>query len=101
MFLNIMTPRHTRLQLHRPKMQLYKNLQALQLEDHPLRLQFCRWFLQKHAEIQNFSSLVLATDEATFTRNGIKNSRNTHIWAVENPHAVRRNHFQHRFSINV
>lgn len=78
-----------------------QKVQALQPEDHHLRLQFCRWFLQKHAEIPNFSSIVLATDEATFTRNGITNSRNTHIWSVENPHAVRRNHFQHRFSINV
>lgn len=78
-----------------------QRVQALQPEDHPLRLQFCRWFLRKHIEIPNFSSIVLATDEATFTRNGISNCHNSHIWAVENPRAVRRNHFQYRFSINV
>ncbi|KRT83418.1 hypothetical protein AMK59_3313, partial [Oryctes borbonicus] len=37
----------------------------------------------------------------TFTCNGINNCRNTYVRDVENPHAVRRNHYQHRFSINV
>lgn len=78
-----------------------QKVQALQPEDHPLRVNFCRWFLRKHAEFPNFSSIVLATDEAIFTRNGINNCHNSHIWAVENPHAVRRTHFQHRFSLNV
>lgn len=76
-------------------------VQALQPADHLSRVQFCSWFLRKHDECQNFSSVVLATDEATFTRSGINNSHNSHIWAVENPHAVRRTHFQHRFSVNV
>ena len=26
---------------------------------------------------------------------------NNHVWAVENPHAVKRSNFQHRFSLNV
>ncbi|CAH2014869.1 unnamed protein product, partial [Acanthoscelides obtectus] len=35
--------------------------------------------------------------ESTFTRNGVNNFRKTHVWSVENPHAVRRAHFQQIF----
>lgn len=78
-----------------------QRVQALQPQDHPLRVDFCRWFLQQHDEIPNFSSNVLAIDEATFTRDGINNCHNTHVWSVENPHAVHRGHFQQRFSLNL
>lgn len=57
--------------------------------------------LQKSAENPQFTADVLATDEAIFTRNGIHNIHNTHIWEMENPHAIKRAHFQHRFSLNV
>lgn len=36
-----------------------------------------------------------------FTRAGITNHRNLHIWAAENPFAVRETTFQHEFSINM
>jgi hypothetical protein len=38
---------------------------------------------------------------AGFTRAGIFNFHNTHIWADENTYAVRENHFQNKFSINI
>lgn len=41
------------------------------------------------------------TDEASFTRKGITNFRNLHLWMAENPHAVRPSSFQHEFSVNV
>lgn len=44
---------------------------------------------------------ILVTDEASFTCNGIHSFRNTHYWALENPHVIRRTHFQQRFSVNV
>ncbi|EZA60798.1 hypothetical protein X777_13787 [Ooceraea biroi] len=38
------------------------------------------------------------TDEATFTRGGIINHRNSHVWAHENPRTVREYRFQHEFT---
>uniref|UniRef100_V5GM36 DUF4817 domain-containing protein n=1 Tax=Anoplophora glabripennis TaxID=217634 RepID=V5GM36_ANOGL len=74
---------------------------ALLPEDHPKRVQFCEWLLQQNNASENFTRRILATDEATFTRNGINNFHNTHIWAVENRHEIRRTNFQQRFSLNV
>lgn len=78
-----------------------QRVHALLPQDRPLRVEFCRWFLRQHHEIPSFVSNVLVTDESTFTRDGINNCHNTHIWSVENPHAVRRGHFQQRYSLNV
>lgn len=78
-----------------------QKVQALLPTDHPLRTTFCEWLLQKNSRNARFTADVLVTDEAIFTRNGITNLHNTHVWAIENPHAVVRNHFQHRFSLNV
>ena len=44
---------------------------------------------------------ILFTDEASFTRDGINNSRNVHMWSDENPHETRITHCQRRFSVNV
>ena len=41
------------------------------------------------------------TDECCFTRNGISNYHNSHVWAYENPHAIHQSNFQQRFQINV
>ncbi|KMQ83178.1 hypothetical protein RF55_20704 [Lasius niger] len=41
------------------------------------------------------------TDEARFTRGGIINQRNYHVWAHQNPRIVRECRFQHEFAINV
>ena len=61
-----------------------------------MRLEFCHWL---HTNRQSLP-LILFTEEATFTRNGISNTRNSHRWSHENPHgSVDTN--QHRFSINV
>lgn len=79
----------------------YQRVQALQPEDHPRRVEFCQWFLQQLNRNEDFTKIILATDESTFTRNGIFNFHNNHVWAVENQHAVRRSNFQHRFSLNV
>lgn len=64
-------------QLHPYQIQ---KLKALQSEDHLLRVQFCQWLLQEHAEILNFCSVVMGTDEVTFTHNSITKCCNTHIW---------------------
>ena len=65
------------------------------------RVDFCQWILQRCAEDPAFLQLILFTDEATFSRDGVFNCHNSHMWAVENPHGVRERAFQERFSVNV
>ncbi|GFV86692.1 uncharacterized protein TNCV_3137191, partial [Trichonephila clavipes] len=73
-----------------------------QPEDYALRVAFAQWYLGKCATNSLFPDEVLFSDEASFTsgRNFI-NTHNDHIWAVENPHAIRRRAAQIRFSVNV
>lgn len=78
-----------------------QRVQALLPRDHPQRVEFCRWLLQQNDMDEHFTRHVFVTDEATFTRSGVNNFCNTHLWATENPHAVRRTNFQQRFSLNV
>lgn len=78
-----------------------QRVQALNDADYPARVNFCQWLLQQTAQDPHFPCKILMTDECCFTRNGIINFHNTHVWADENPHAIRRHNFQHRFSINV
>jgi len=65
--------------------------------DDARRLQFCH-SLSHNRELLPF---ILFTDEATFTRNGINNIRNSHHRAQDNPHAAVETNFQTRFSVNV
>jgi hypothetical protein len=44
---------------------------------------------------------ILFSDEAQFTRDGVYNTHNSHVWAEINPHATVETNFQHRFSVNV
>jgi len=44
---------------------------------------------------------VLFTDEANFTREGVNNTRNYHLWGRDNPHGTIESNYQHRFSVNV
>ncbi|CAH2000578.1 unnamed protein product, partial [Acanthoscelides obtectus] len=78
-----------------------QRVQALQPDDFPARVRFCEWLLHQHDNNPDFLKCILVTDESTFTRNGVNNFRNTHVWSVENPYAVRRAHFQQTFSVNV
>ena len=49
----------------------------------------------------HFLNKILWTDESTFTRTGVTNTRNLHLWAQENPHGVRPARFQKEFSVNI
>ncbi|KAJ4432524.1 hypothetical protein ANN_21146 [Periplaneta americana] len=74
---------------------------ALSPADYPARVRFCQWFLQQCGVNPNFPALVLFTDEAQFTRDGIANFHNQHVWAYENPRATVPSHHQVRFSLNM
>ncbi|KAJ4435483.1 hypothetical protein ANN_18099 [Periplaneta americana] len=53
-----------------------QRVQALSPADYPARVRFCQWFLQQCGVNPNFPALVLFTDEAQFTRDGITNFHN-------------------------
>jgi hypothetical protein len=60
-------------------------------------LEFCLWVNANRRLLR----LIPFTDEATFTRDWINNTRKSHRWAEENPHATVESNFQHRLSANV
>lgn len=74
-----------------------QKVQHLHPDDEVQRLEFCHWLQHNH----NVLPFLLFTDEAKFTRDGINNTRNSHEWDVNNPHATVESNFQIRFSINV
>jgi len=74
-----------------------QKVQHLEPGDHAQRMDLFRW-ITAHPELL---SIILFTDEASFTRDGINNSRNMHTWSHENPHETRVTNFQRRFSVNV
>lgn len=89
--------------LHREVLHPYhfQYVQALHPGDAQRRLLFCRWLLHQTVDNVNFMSNVLWTDEATFTKDGINNRHNEHLWSLENPRAIKQRRFQQRFSVNV
>jgi hypothetical protein len=91
------------LVVHQQQLHLYhrQTVQALGPADYPRRQEFSQWFLQLCAAEPRFPSIVPYTDEAPFTREGIINSHNNHVWADENPHTTFEQGHQQRFSNNV
>lgn len=78
-----------------------QKVQNLLPADFPRRLDFCTWMRDKFRENDQFFRKILFTDEACFTRDGLFNSHNMHIWDEENPHQTFNRSYQHRFSLNV
>lgn len=74
-----------------------QKVQRLEPNDPAPRLIFCRWIVNHPRNVPR----IVFTDEAQFTRDGVTNFRNSHIWANENPHAIVQRNSQHRFSLNV
>jgi len=62
-------------------------LQALNPQDHSLRLRFCLDFQQRLWE-DGFAEKLVFSDEATFHVCGKVNRHNVRIWGTENPHAT-------------
>ena len=74
---------------------------ALMPADYPSRMHFCNWYLNQIILQADFANTVLFTDEACFTRERIYNSRNSHVWPIENSYATIVRSHQHRFCVNV
>ncbi|GFX26227.1 uncharacterized protein TNCV_948271 [Trichonephila clavipes] len=58
-------------------------------------------YLQQRIANPFFAASVLFTDEASFSREGIFNTHNSHSWAAANPHVTRTRAAQDRFLVNV
>lgn len=89
--------------LHEQQLHPYhvQKVQALLPRDYPQRVTLCQWFLRKFRTNANFLRRVLFTDECNFSRTGITNFHNTHIWSMENPHEITQRSHQYQFSVNV
>ena len=74
-----------------------QRVQHLEPGDHAQRMDLCHW-MKANPELL---SVILFSDEASFTRNGVNNLRNVHTWSHDNPHETRVSNFQRRFSVNV
>lgn len=78
-----------------------QKVQELFPGDAERRMEFCRWFINSIENDWQFPRKILWTDEATFTRSGVFNQHNSHLWAHENPYAMKENSFQRQFKVNV
>jgi hypothetical protein len=58
-------------------------------DDRPLRMQFCEWLRHQRTADELFLHNILWTDEACFTREGVFNVHNSHLWTRDNPHVIR------------
>jgi len=74
-----------------------QRVQHLEPSDHAQRLDLCHWVTAR----PELLSVILFTDEASFTWDGINNLRNVHMWPHENPHETRVTNFQRRILVNV
>jgi hypothetical protein len=89
--------------LHRDNRKAYhmQPVQELHPGDAERRLNFCQWVLNVANEDPDVLRKILWTDEATFTRTGIRSFHNLYVWDHENPHEIRPRSFQREFSVNV
>ena len=56
-----------------------------------------RW-IKAHPELL---SVIFFSDKASFTRDGVNNLRNVHMWSHDNPHETSVTNFERRFTVNV
>jgi len=60
-------------------------------------MDLCHW-IKAHSEML---SVILFSDEASFTRDDVINLRNVHTWYHDNPHETSVTNFERRFTVNV
>jgi hypothetical protein len=88
--------------LHNDQLYPYHYFRSAHLfpDNHSLWMQFWEWLRHQHAADELFLQ-ILWTDEACFTREGVLNVYNSHLWAQDNPHAIRERGYEVRFSVSV
>jgi len=85
--------------LHEEELYTYhdQRVQYLEPGDYVQRMDLCQW-VTAHPELL---SIILFSDEASFTRDGVNNLRNVHTWSHDNQHETSVTNFQRRFSEKV
>lgn len=88
---------------HEQQLHPYSRQKVLNLHpgDHPLRVAYSEWYLRSAEEQPLILDSLMYSDEATFSREGIHNPRNNHVWAAVNPHERYIRGYQQKFSVNV
>lgn len=79
----------------------FRRTQELTPVDFRPRRDFCTWYRTRVNNDDRFAMKVLWSDEASFTRNGVLNLHNEHMWAHSNPHEKSVSNYQHQWRINV
>jgi len=74
-----------------------QKVQHLEPGDHAQRMDLCHC-IKAHPELL---SVILFSDAASFTWDGVNNLRNVHTWSHNNPHGTSVTNFEKRFSVNV
>jgi hypothetical protein len=74
---------------------------ALLGPDYLHKNKFVHCFVHQTREKPNFPAMVVFTDEACFTREGIFTSHNSCVWADANPHAASVHCQQQYFVVNI
>ncbi|GFU56681.1 uncharacterized protein TNCV_4129291 [Trichonephila clavipes] len=75
--------------------------QELMPGDQERRFDFSNFVLNTLDENPVFLNEVLWSDECQFSRQGTNNTQNTHFWSLENPHLIRPNRHQVRWTVNM
>ncbi|GFY68955.1 uncharacterized protein TNIN_204711 [Trichonephila inaurata madagascariensis] len=92
---------HKLLQSERLYPLRYTSVQGLKPDGCQKRVAFCEWLLQHQNKDNGFIALILWTDEACFTRDGVFNHHNSDMGSQVIPHAIRPQEHQERWSLNV
>jgi len=71
-----------------------QRVQNLEQRDHAQRMDLCHW---KKAH-PGLLSIILFSDEASVTRDGVNDLRNVDMWSHDNPHETTVTNFQRRHS---
>ena len=74
-----------------------QRVQHLEPGDHAQRMYMCHW-IKAYPELL---SVILFSDETSFTRDGVNNSRNVHALSHNNLHVTSVPNFHRRFTVNV
>jgi hypothetical protein len=85
-------------QYHPYHLELHQELHG---EDFANRVAFCEWAEEKIRNDEHFFERVVFTDECCVKNNGAVNKHNLHYWAIQNPHWMREQDIQNRWSLNV
>uniref|UniRef100_T1ITT9 DUF4817 domain-containing protein n=1 Tax=Strigamia maritima TaxID=126957 RepID=T1ITT9_STRMM len=75
--------------------------QALEERDFQAHMDFCNWLLCRLDDDPDFTTNILWSDEAQFSRNGVVNRHNAHYWAENNPRWLHQTTFQVNWRVNA